>query len=311
MLEFIFGRSRLMAEIRRYVERISCTDLPVFIQGETGTGKSLLAKQIHSLSHKRDGRFCTLDCAAIPASLVDSELFGFEKGAFTGAHEGKIGIIETANGGTIFLDEIENLELFIQAKLLTVLEDRRIRRIGARKEIELDFKLISASNDHILDRMRKGTFRQDLFYRLRGTEIFIPPLRERCEDIPLLANHFLGEYNKRYHSKKTFARDVQACLSGYFWPGNVRELKNAVEVAALRAEAQEIGIEDFAFDLDPGDLGMSNWQSPLSLNDIEKRHIEKVLQSVDFNKTRAARILGIGLNTLYRKIEKYEIRRKC
>ena len=308
MAKFLFGKSRAMNKIKESLQAISESDLPILIEGETGTGKSLFAKQIHRLSRRASGEFVKLDCATLPSNLVESELFGHEKGAFTNAMETKSGIFERANGGTIFLEEIENLEWSLQAKLLTVLEDKKIRRVGGSKDISVDFRLISASNDHIANKVQEGNFRPDLFYRLRGTELYLPPLRERKEDLLELAEHFLEIYNKSIKSKKKLSNEVKFYLRNYSWPGNIRELKFAVEEAAVKSVSDEIQVNNFSIDFRNTLANIEDNKDHKTLVEEERRHIEVVLNSVQFNKTRAAKILGIGLNTLYRKIDKYGIK---
>ena len=309
MAKFLFGKSRAMNKIKESLPAISESDLPILIGGETGTGKSLLAKQIHRLSGRASGEFVKLDCATLPLNLVESELFGHEKGAFTNAMETKPGIFERANGGTIFLEEIENLEWSLQAKLLTVLEDKKIRRVGGSKDISVDFRLISASNDHIANKVQEGNFRPDLFYRLRGTKLYLPPLRERKEDLLELAENFLEIYNRSIKSKKKLSNEVKFYLRNYYsWPGNIRELKFAVEEAAVKSVSDEIQLNNFSIDFRNTLANIEDNKDHKTLVEEERRHIEVVLNSVQFNKTRAAKILGIGLNTLYRKIDKYGIK---
>lgn len=299
-----------MKKIQQYLNKISLSELPVFIEGETGTGKTILAREIHYLSRRLDSNFLKLDCATLPPSLVESELFGYEKGAFTGANETKPGIFETANAGTVFLDDIENLALPIQAKLLTVLEERKIRRVGGIKQIEVKFRLISASNDRILNKIRDGTFRRDLFYRLKGAKFYLPALRERKEDIIELADYFLDIFNRSNKCKKRLSKDIKSYLKSYTWPGNVRELKYALEEAAVKAISDEIYLENFSLDLQQVFMIADSLQNHLSLDELEKRYIEFILNSVEFYKPRAAKILGIGLNTLYRKLKNYEIKER-
>ena len=304
---FQFGKSKTMMEIKERLSTISNSDLPVLITGETGTGKTLLAREIHNLSKWSQGLFLYLDCATIPLSLVESELFGHEKGAFTGATERKGGLFELACGGTVFLDEIENLDLSIQAKLLRVLEEKKFRRVGGTDEMEVHFRLISASNSHIEQRIKQGAFRQDLFYRLKGTRLLLPPLRERKEHILELASHFLKLYNQKNNINRRFSNELKPYLRNNPWPGNVRELKFATEEAAVRGKNDEIFLEDFALDHQLELLVADGEANHLSLTELEKKYITVVLKSVEFNKTRAAKIMGIGLNTLYRKLDKYGI----
>lgn len=307
MANFQIGKSEAMKKIHRTVKRICNSDLPILIEGETGTGKTLLAREIHKLSSRGGKLFVNLDCATVSSGLVESELFGHEKGAFTGATEAKMGLLELACGGTLFLDEIENLEPPIQAKLLRVLEEKKFRRVGGRQEKFVDFRLISASNVSIKERMREGSFREDLYYRLRGTSLHLPPLRQRKEDIPQLAELFLEFFNRSNKTRKRLANGVPAFLVNYAWPGNVRELKLAIEEAAIKAEGDELQAEDFSLELNCEFMLTDGKKRHLSLAEMEKRYIELILSSADFNKAQAAQILDIGVNTLYRKMQKYGI----
>lgn len=308
MDNFNFGKSFAMKKISQSLKTISNTNLPIFIEGETGTGKTLLARKIHSLSQGSNGLFLYLDCATISPALMESEIFGHEKGAFTGATESKSGLFELACGGTVFLDEIENLELTIQAKLLRVIEEKRFRRVGGKEEIEVYFRLLSACNVPIREKVRQGLFRQDLYYRLRGTTLYLPPLRERIEDISNLIDYFLNKFNIENNCNKQISNDVRSYLTNYRWPGNVRELKYAIEDAAIKSKENEIMLEDFSLDLQMDFIISESRVNQKSLSSMEKKYIEAILSSVDFNKTRAAKMMGIGLNTLYRKIKKYGIK---
>jgi DNA-binding NtrC family response regulator len=306
-MAFVYGKSRSLQEIRRTIERIAASTLPVFIEGETGTGKSLLAREIHELSTRSGKPFFKLDCATLAPSLIESELFGHEKGAFTSANSMRKGLFEAAQGGTIFLDEIENLNLNLQTKLLSVLEDKHIRRIGGKSFIEVDFRLISASNDHLKQRVKDGSFRKDLYYRLRGTQLYIQPLRIRRDDILLQAEHFLKLYNRQHDTLKCFSKTARKHLLNHAWPGNSRELKLAVEEAAVKSETNAIDAADFSLDTQITSMLSGCRDEHSSLAEIEKRYIEMILKTVGFNKSRAAGILQIGLNTLYRKIKVYKL----
>jgi DNA-binding NtrC family response regulator len=306
-MAFIYGKSKVMLDIRKTIVRIAASNLPVFIEGETGTGKSLLAGEIHRLSTRRANAFCKLDCATLAPSLIESELFGHERGAFTSANAARKGLFEVAEGGTIFLDEVENLDLNLQTKLLSVLEDRRIRRVGSKNFIDVDFRLISASNDHLQQKVMTGTFRKDLFFRLRGTQVMLPPLRERRQDIAVQAAHFLSLYNEQHGDHKRFSKAAKSHLLDHLWPGNSRELRSAIEEAAVKSDGDEICAHNFSLELQIASLMSSGQNNHLSLSEIERRYITMILHLVDFNKTRAAGILQIGLNTLYRKIKAYNL----
>jgi len=308
MPTFIFGKSHAMQKVRQKVEKFADVDIPIFIEGETGTGKSLLAAHIHQMSEKRNGVFQRLDCATMPATLIESELFGHEKGAFTGADEKKSGLFELACGGTIFLDEVENLELPIQAKLLNILDARKFRRLGGKDEIEIYFRLIAASNDHISRRVELGTFREDLYYRLTGTGIYLPPLRERPEDIPELAIHFVEEINKKQRLEKKLPTETLHYLAKYSWPGNVRELYFALFEAAAQGEGVKILPGHFSLQKKFDFILADSNDKRFTLIEMEKRYIRLILKSVDGSKFLAAKRLGIGLATLYRKLQKYGIK---
>ncbi len=307
MSDFIFGKSRIMSDLQTVVKKVAASELPIYLEGETGTGKSLLAREIHNLSAFNNGLFVSLDCASISPTLIESELFGHEKGAFTGATETKSGLFEMACGGTVFLDEIENVDLSFQAKLLRVIEEKKFRHIGGVKEIEVFFRIITASNAPIEQKIKQKLFRKDLYYRLKGTKLLLPPLRERRSDIASLATHYLHKYNFSYGCKKRFSKDVMSHIENYSWGGNVRELIYTIEEAAIKANDEIIYLEDFSLDYQKDLIISSSRQNQYSLEEMEKKYIEVILKSVTYNKTRAAKIMGIGLNTLYRKISKYEI----
>ena len=308
MPTFIFGKSDAMQKVRQQVEKFADVDIPIFIEGETGTGKSLLAAHIHQLSAQRNGVFQRLDCATMPATLVESELFGHEKGAFTGADAKKSGLFELACGGTIFLDEVENLDLPIQAKLLNILDARKFRRLGGKDELEIYFRILSASNDHIGRRVELGTFREDLYYRLTGTGIYLPPLRQRPEDIPELAVHFIEEINKKQRLEKKLSTETLHYLAKYSWPGNVRELYFALFEAATQGEGIEILPGHFSLRKKIDFVLADSNEKRFTLTEMEKRYIRLILDSVHGNKSRTAKRLGIGVATLYRKLQKYGIK---
>ena len=305
MGDFIFGTSKAMKDVKRAVYEIASSDLPVFIEGETGTGKTLLARTIHDISHRNIYNFEILDCASLSETLVESSLFGYEKGAFTDAKERKKGIFEIVNKGTLFLDEVQNFNGSVQKKLLTILGDNCFKRVGGNDDIFVDFRIISASNDHLRDKVSNGEFRRDLFYRLKGTEIYLPPLRERKEDIYLIAESFLKILNMSKGWERVFSSKVKSLLESYIWPGNIRELKHAVTEAAFRAKNNVIDCSYFSLNCGECFSVIESSQHHSSLAQIEKEYISYVLKIVKNNKTQAAKRLGIGLNTLYRKIQKY------
>lgn len=299
----ILGSSPLMIELQENIRIIAPTDASVLILGENGTGKEMVARTIHRSSERAKGIFLGVDMGAIPETLFESELFGHQKGAFTGAIQDKPGRFELAENGTLFLDEIGNLPLTMQTKLLTVLEQRSIRRIGAQKDIHIDIRLISATNQPIHQMVDKGSFRRDLLYRLNTIELLIPPLRERLEDIPLLAEHFLGEASRKYGKQglEISKRNMKQ-LQQYHWPGNVRELQNTLARAVILAEDKQVRFDQ----LGSSASGPSTRPS-LNIEENEKALIQKALISNRGNVTRAAADLGIDRNALYRRMKKHGI----
>ena len=294
--------SPLMFELLEQVKKIANSDFSVLISGESGVGKELIAKAVHDESERAEGPFITINCGAIPDNVLESELFGHEKGAFTSAHGRKLGLLEIANDGTLFLDEIVELPLHLQAILLRVFETGKFFRIGGTKEIMVNVRFISATNKDLKTEVEKGNFREDLFYRINGLPIYIPPLRERKEDIPLLIENFMK--NNPSFKDKRFSKDVLDILSGYSWPGNVRELQNVVHRTLLLSQNDIIESSDF-----PLDLGMVHKKNIKRLEDIEKEHIMKVLKEVGGQRGKAAEILGISTKTLYRKLLDYGIKK--
>ncbi len=305
-LGFVF-QSKAMLEVVSRIERIACSDCPVLITGESGVGKEVVANLIHRKSERADRPMVSLNIASIPKELMEAELFGYEKGAFTGADRGKEGFFELADGSTLFLDEIGEMELSLQAKLLRVLETKRFYRLGGRREIESDVRVITATNRDLKRLVKEGKFREDLYYRLNVVEINIPPLRERKEDILPLAYHFLNLFNRKYSKRiKGFSAEAEEQLLSYPWYGNVRELKNMVERAVLFCDSGEIGTEDISclFTHREGE-GKKEFKT---IKDLEREYIVEVLRQVNFNKRKAAQILGIPLRTFYRKLESYGIK---
>ena len=294
----------------RFLEKIAPTDATVLVRGESGSGKELVARAIHQNSPRRDGPFICLNCAALTETLLESELFGHEKGAFTGATERMIGKFEAADGGTIFLDEIGEMALSTQAKFLRVLEGHPFERVGGNAQIKVDVRVVAATNRPLEEAVRAGTFRRDLFYRLQVVQLDVPPLRDRLDDVPLLADHFLKKFARETGRKmKGFTEAALAKLKGYRWPGNVRELKNVVERAVALGSGPMIDAGDiWLSELDIGApvVGAVAVYKPESLEDIEKRHVLETLKFTDGNKSRAAEILGIERSTLDRKLKAYE-----
>ncbi len=299
----IIGKSDCMQIIYDKLEVISVTDSNVLIEGETGTGKDLIARTIHYNSMRKDKPFVKINCAAIPENLLESELFGYKKGAFTGAVMDKMGKFEAADGGTIFLDEIGDMPLSLQAKILRVIEEREFERLGEVETRKVDVRVIAATNRPLKELVEQGKFRMDLYYRLNVVRIRLPALRERAEDIPLLLDHFIEVFNKKFNKKvKGVEQRVMDFLLDYSWPGNVRELENVIEHAMIHARGDLI-----RFDNLPDYLFEEGESGAVSLVDVEREHILRVLKSVNNNKTRASKILGISRSTLWRKLKELNI----
>lgn len=301
------GQSEGMQRVLELVDTVAETDSTVLIRGESGTGKELIARAIHSRSKRRYFPIVAVNCGAIPETLLESELFGHEKGAFTGAQYRRKGKIELANGGTLFLDEIGDISAKMQVDLLRVIESKRFSRIGGGEEIQVDFRLICATNKNLEKLVEEGVFREDLYYRINVFTIFIPPLRERKSDILPLAEYFIQKYARTMGKPvKKISSAAQEILLAYPWPGNVRELENAIERAMVVGKHSEIMREDLPLHLN----GQENKNLDLlKLEDLEKQHIEKILTDTKGNISRAANLLGIDRVTLYNKIKKYGIKR--
>jgi transcriptional regulator with PAS, ATPase and Fis domain len=300
------GQSPPMQRVLESIRTVAPNDTTVLIHGESGTGKELVARAIHNLSPRRFMPMVNIHCGALTETLLESELFGHEKGAFTGAQYRKKGKFEVAEGGTVFLDEISDISLKTQTDLLRVLQEKEITRVGGTQTIKVDFRAIAATNKDLPTLVKEGTFRPDLYYRLDVFGITLPPLRERKEDIPLLVDHFLQKYsramNKRFTGISRASLDV---LMNYQWPGNVRELENAIERAMVIGHEPEIQTADFPLQVaTPPAL-----EGSMALEDIERVHIQHVLEVCDWNQTRAAKALGIDRVTLYNKIKKFGFRK--
>ena len=298
----IIGESPVMQRVLQTVAQVASTDANVLILGENGTGKDVIARQIAALSARASNPFVSIDLGSVPELLFESELFGYEKGAFTDARKAKAGRMETANGGTLFLDEIGNLPLSLQAKLLAALERREISRLGSTQMTPIDVRYLCATNADIHTEVAEGRFREDLFYRINTIEITIPPLRERGEDIILLAEHFLTVYAHKYNKKvATLNRDARQRLLRHTWPGNVRELMHTIERAVLLAKGTVLCAQDFV--LNDSARRTSQTQT-LNLERLEQEAIERAMQIAGGNVTRAAELLGITRFALYRKLNK-------
>lgn len=299
----IIGKSKKMQEIFSLVEKVAPSNSTVLIYGASGTGKELIAKAIHYNSPRADRPFIPFNCGAIPETLVESELFGHTKGAFTGAIQAKKGLFEEANGGTLFLDEISTILPSVQVKLLRVLQEKEVMKVGSTERTKIDVRLIAATNEDLEANMKKGRFREDLFYRLHVFPIFLPDLKDRKEDIPLLAYHFLDRYSKEARKEiKGFSKEAMTLLLEYDWPGNVRELENVIERAVIMADQDYLTPNDFPKDLQQGFslLIKKGVRERKSLEEIKEEYIRQILRETDGNKKAAADILKVNPRTLYR-----------
>ncbi|MCG8410217.1 MAG: sigma-54 dependent transcriptional regulator [Bacteroidales bacterium] len=306
-IEIVKGSSEKMQMVWHAIEKIAPTDANILITGENGTGKELIAKNIHSLSLRKDKPFISVDLGALSPTLFESELFGYKKGAFTGANSDKTGWFEIANGGTIFLDEIGNLNLEQQAKLLSVLQKKEISPVGSTKIISLDIRIISATNANLNHWININKFREDLLYRLNTIQIELPPLRNRKDDIPLLVEFYLEKFKTKYKkSKLTTNPTLLKRLQNYSWPGNIRELKHSIERAVIMSETEKLTISDLYSDNSQNIVNDNNLQS-LNLEKNEKQLIVRAIKQAKGNYTKATELLGISRKTLYNKIEKYGI----
>jgi DNA-binding NtrC family response regulator len=304
----IIGQSQPMQKIFQTVERVAQTDANVLILGENGTGKEMIARAIHRNSQRKNESFVSVDLGSVTETLFESELFGHKRGAFTDAKEDRVGRFELANNGTLFLDEIGNLSMPLQAKLLTVLQNRKVSRVGANKEVPVNIRLICATNMPLYEMVKENRFRQDLLYRINTIEVEIPPLRERPEDIPLLAQYFLKSYNTKYGKNISKISDAALTrMSKHSWPGNIRELQHSLERAVIMSSATVLQPEDFnlnATSLKETDTAGLNLDA-FNLEEVEKILIRKVLKKYNGNITQAAAELGLTRSSLYRRLEKH------
>jgi DNA-binding NtrC family response regulator len=303
----IVGQSESMRSLYELVRRTAPTDSTVLITGESGTGKELIARAIHDYSLREEREFVTVDCSALVETLLESELFGHVKGSFTGAIQAKYGSFELANGGTFFFDEIGNLSLDIQAKLLRVIQEKEIKPVGGEKNIKVDVRIIAATNQDLRQSIAKKTFREDLYYRLNVVPIHLPPLRDRKEDIPLLVNHFLKRYNKKREVPVTKVEpETMKILMRCGWPGNVRELENSIERALILEDGDTLLPRCFPWLVEERQMKTSADNGRIyGLEELEKQHIERVLKEAKGHKGKTANLLGIDRKTLYQKIKKY------
>jgi two-component system response regulator HydG len=334
--DYIFGDTPVFRQILQQIDLVAPTNYTVIIHGESGSGKEAIAQEIHKRSKRKTKPFVAIDCGALSKELAGSELFGHEKGSFTGALNQKIGSFELANGGTIFLDEVANLSYDIQVSLLRVVQERKMRRIGGTKDIDLDVRIIIASNERLWDATRKGKFREDLYHRFNEFSIDVPPLRQRPDDIMLFANHFLQQTNNELGKNvRRFSNEVENIFRGYVWYGNLRELKNVIKRATLLSDGEEIEasslpfeISHFSklqFDKQPEPVTVTNSMAPNSFTEVQEaprslsettlkgasidaeyEMILKALKKVNFNKSKAAKLLNIDRKTLYNKMKQYQ-----
>ncbi len=306
----IIGNSPAFVKVVDMIPKVAPTRSTVLISGESGTGKEILAEAIHFASPRGEGPLVKMNCGALTETLLESELFGHEKGAFTGAHQQRMGRFEMANGGTLFLDEIGEMSLGMQVKLLRVLQDGAFERVGSSRTIQVDVRILAATNRDLEKEVREGHFRQDLFYRLNVITIEVPPLRDRVEDIPLLAGFFLNKYTELNHKNISgFDPEVFRALSSYPWPGNVRELENIIERAVSLCQTQTIELSDLPSRLIKSSYAGDHLMIPIgtSLDEIEQMVLEKTLIMTGGDKKAAARLLGISLSSLYNKLNRKEL----
>ena len=302
----IIGQSTPMQEVFGLIPEVAQSESSVLIIGETGTGKELVAKAIHAKSRRCNGPFIAINCGAMPDTLLESELFGHQKGAFTGATHARRGFLEVVSGGTLFLDEIGDISTKMQVDLLRVLEEKKIIRIGDRESADVDFRLISATRKDLTNEIKEGRFREDFFYRINVITIHIPPLRKRKEDIPLLVQHFLEKYSHETTKHVDHVtRDTLETLKNYNWPGNVRELENAIERAVVLSKSRTLRREDFAF----LQISAPPQTGRRSLRDMEKYYLSDILAECNWNVTQASKILDINRVTLHRMIKRYGLQK--
>jgi DNA-binding NtrC family response regulator len=309
--EYFLGQSESIVRIHNTIERLALSDTTVMMQGETGTGKGMMARLIHRLSERHAKPFVTINCAGLSRELMESELFGHEKGAFTGAVQSKPGLFELAHEGTIFFDEIAEMELSVQAKLLNVLEQHKFRRVGGVQEKEVDVRLCVATNKNLQGEVKRGSFREDLFYRLSVMPLTLPPLRNRREDILPLVQHFITYFDQKLNRRvQGVTPKAEVLLESYNWPGNIRELRNVIERAVILCSGDRIHAGDLPLN------GAESWESTapeeeseefLSLEEVETLHIQRVLTATGQNLSRGAEILGVTRTTLYNKLRKYQL----
>jgi DNA-binding NtrC family response regulator len=307
----VVGQSRVMRDLFDLIESVAASDANILIQGENGTGKEVIANAIHHHSNRANGPFIKINCASIPKDLIESELFGYKKGAFTGAFADKIGLLEMAEGGSLLLDEIGEMPPYLQTKLLRVLQEREYRPIGSDRLVTVDFRLICATNIDVEVALREAKLREDLYFRINTITLRVPPLRERTEDIPLLCNHFLSKFNRRYQkSVRSASPAAYHLLIRNRWAGNVRELENAIERAVLVCKTGEVTPSDLPESIREENVTVQEFSIPphRTLAEIERMAIVQTLQRTNWNKQEAAQILGLYRPTLYSKMKKHDIK---
>ncbi|MDH3393048.1 MAG: sigma-54 dependent transcriptional regulator [Desulfobulbaceae bacterium] len=316
----IIGDSEKMRQVFSLIERVCDADTTVLVRGESGTGKELIAQALHYHGSRRDGPFVPVNCGAIPGELLESELFGHEKGAFTHAIRTRMGRFELADGGTVFLDEISEMSPMLQVKLLRVLQERQFERIGGTKTIHSDFRVVAATNRDLEEEVRKGTFREDLYYRLNVIPIESPPLRDRADDIDLLVDHFIDKFTATKRKRISgVSAEAMACLRRYQWPGNVRELENVVERMVILSMEEELTVDDLperllessgdnsSASVDLGEIPAEGFVLSAVVAEFEKRLILQALAQTGWVKNRAAKLLNVNRTTLIEKLKRYEI----
>jgi len=304
----IVYQSEVMGNLMKMIDRVAPSSANILVLGESGTGKELIARHIHEKSNRRNKPFVAINCGALRETLLESELFGHEKGSFTGAYNRKIGLAEVANGGTLFLDEIGELSPGIQAKLLRFIQEGELYRVGGKDPIKVDIRLISATNRELDAEVQKGNFREDLFYRINTIVVSSPPLRRRREDIPVLVTHFLSNGNHAYLNRgRQISEDALKTLTKYDWPGNIRELQNVCERLQILSEGHTIMLNDLPDNIRNPEKAddIIDYDPSLTLHELEKRYILKALAHFGGNKTQAANNLGITIKTLYNKLHEY------
>lgn len=302
--EHIIGTSKQIRKVLEIVKKVINTDVPILIEGESGTGKGLIARAIHFNSSRKDNKFISQYCGALPETLLESELFGYKKGAFTGAVGNKMGLFEAADGGTFFLDEVGDLSLTIQTKLLRVLQEHKIRRVGDTEDRNVDVRIISATNKILEDEVKTGKFREDLYYRLKVVRIHIPPLRDRKEDIPVLIKFLINNPDINTRGIKGVSDDALNSMMDYNWPGNIRELENVIQHAIVMSNGNLVRTEDLPTEVTKQKVISRHYMSK-SLKDIEREHIINVLRENNYSRKKTANILGISLRTLQYKLKEY------